>query len=66
MGQLELDPANILLPQMPGQTIEIRLNLTNPASEAISVFGLKLNYPAVLLDFMNCDPAETYGWLDYG
>ncbi len=64
MGQLELDPANILLQQMPGQTVEIRLNLTNPASEAIRVFGLKLNYPAVLLDFMNCDPAETLtdGW----
>ncbi len=48
-GQLEIAPTNILLERMPGQTVEILLNLTNPVSEEIDVLACSLTILQVYL-----------------
>ncbi len=63
-AQLDVSPP-AKITAMPGETITVPLNLTNPAAKAIDAFGLRLLFPGALLDYDTVQTAGTLtnGWL---
>ena len=63
-AQLDLSPPP-LTPAVPGQTITINLNLTNPQNALLDAFGFVLEYSDALLAFDNVVSAGTLtdGWI---